>query len=130
MATRKVLNKKSPSTLRVKIGALATDEKMLASDDWFVEYKNVDTRNAIAQGLKLVDHDGDEIYSDGKCIPGFRVSFNQVLLLVNSRHNGVYTFTAYHKKPSDKNWVKWKESAKTAKEAIVGYKKREAFLKL
>jgi hypothetical protein len=126
MATRK----ESQSTLRVKIGALATDEKMLASDDWFVEYKNVDTRNAIAQGLKLVDHDGDEIYYSGKLVPGFRVSLDQVLFLRSSRHNGVYKFIAYHKKPSDKNWMKWAESKKTAKEALLGYRRREAFLKL
>ncbi len=130
MATRKDPNKKSPSTLRVKIGTLATDEKILALDDWFVEYKNVDTRNAIAQGLKLVDHDGDEIYYDGKCIPGFRVSLDQVLLLVHSRHNGVYKFIAYHKKPSDKNWAKWRESAKTAKETLAGFKRRNIFLKM
>jgi hypothetical protein len=128
MASRKDHYKKSPIRMRLKIGGLSADEKNLALDAWFVEYKNTDTRNSIAQGLKLVDHAGDEIYYDGKHLSGFIVSFDNVLFLVSSHYSGVYKFIAYHKKIGEKNWRRWGEGKKSAKEAIAGFKRKNAFL--
>jgi hypothetical protein len=125
-------NKRPKTTLnklRVKVAAVATPEKQLALDDWFVKYENVDTRNAIAQGLKLVDHEGDEIFYQGTNIPGFRISFSNVLFLVNSRHNGVYKMIFCHKKPGERVWRRWEENKKGAKETVAGFKRKNMFLK-
>lgn len=89
----------------------------LALEDWFVEYTNTDTRNALAQGLELVDHGGDSIFYAG-VKHGFRVSFDQVLYLVNSKHMGVFKFIVYHKTPNERIWHVWQMNRKAPKETI------------
>ncbi len=99
----------------VKASLSEARKRVLALDDWFVEYQNVDTRNALANALELVDHDGDTIFYDGSEKHGFKVSFDKVLFLVNSRHNGVFKFSVYHKRPSVRNWSRWEEQKKPPK---------------
>ena len=93
-------------------------KKAFRLENWFAEYTNVDTRNALAQGLQLVDHEGDSIFYDGGEHPGFKVTFDQVLFLVNSRHDGVFKFIVYHKKPTERVWQVWQMNRKAPKEAI------------
>lgn len=102
-------------TPKVAVHFSDTQLEILSKDDWFIEYKNTNTRNAIAQGLKLVDHDGDSIPYQGEPIDGFKVSWRDTLFLLRSRLNGAYQFDAYHKKPSDKDWHKWQMNAKPPK---------------
>jgi hypothetical protein len=102
------------NTPKVKVSLSEARKRILTLDDWFVEYCNVDTRNALSQALELVDHEGDTIFYSGEK-HGFKVTFDKVLFLVNSRHNGVFKFTVYHKKPSAKTWSKWEEHKKTPK---------------
>lgn len=111
---------KTPS---VKTSISEARKRVLANDDWFVEYLNVDTRNAIAQGLELVDHRGDTIFYDGSVRYGFRTSFNDVLFLVNSLHNGVFKFAPYHKEKHEKNWRKWLMHMKAPQSILTSHTK-------
>ncbi len=102
-----------------KTTTLSPARKMvLRQEEWFVEYHNTDTRNAIAQGLGLVDSAGEEIFYDGNTHHGFQVSFDQVLFLVRNRPNGVFKFTAYHRPKGTKTWAIWREHQKTGGEHI------------
>lgn len=114
-------------TPRVATALTEKQKQELALDDWFVEYTNTDTRNAIAQGLQLVDHDGDSIFYDGAPHQGFKVSFNDALYLVNSRHMGVYRFIVYHKKPHARVWRVWEMNRKPPK-AILNVHSKEGRL--
>ena len=105
------------NTPKVAVSISEAQKKQFALENWFVEYKNTDTRNAIAQGLELVDHGGDTIFYSGEK-NGFKVSFDQVLFLVNSRHSGVFKFIVYHKKPTEKNWKVWQMNKKAPKQII------------
>lgn len=102
-------------TPKVRVELSEARRRELALDEWFVEYENVDTRDALARALEHVDHDGDTIFYKGEERPGFKVSFDKVLFLVNSRHNGVFKFTVYHKKPGEKDWREWQEHKKPPK---------------
>lgn len=93
-------------------------KRILAQEDWFVAYHDTTTRDAIAQGLQLVDSSGDQIFYDGKPLYGFRISFDTVLFLVKSRPNGVFRFTPYHKAKGTRTWRAWKENKKTGEEHI------------
>jgi len=110
-------------TLKVQTPLSEARKRKLALDDWFVEYLNTDTRNAIAQALELVDHDGDQIFYDGEAHPGFKVTLAKVLFLRESRHNGVFKFIPFHKNPSERNWHKWIEQKKAPKTVVTGHKK-------
>lgn len=121
MSTSNQRKKISITGLKMRIALPELKEAELLQHEWFVEYKNTDTRNAIAQGLELVDHGGDSIFYNGTGIPGFKVTFNQVLFLVASRPDGVYKFTVYHRALGTKNWAQWKENTKTAREVITKY---------
>lgn len=102
-------------TPKVRVNISEARRKQLTLDDWFVEYKNTDTRNGLAHALQLIDHDGDSIFYDGREVPGFKVPFASVEFLVNSLHNGAFKFITYHKKPSSKIWQKWEEHKKPPK---------------
>lgn len=110
-------------TPRVKVELSEARKSILAREDWFVEYENVDTRNALAKALEYVDHEGDSIFYDGSEKHGFKVSFDKVLFLVNSRHNGAFKFTVYHKRPSARSWKKWGEHKKPPKGILNVHKK-------
>lgn len=107
--------KKTP---KVATALTEMQKRTFAHDDWFVEYMNTDTRNALAQGLELVDHEGDSIFYAGEARHGFKTSFNQVLYLVNSKHMGVFKFIIYHKRPTDRTWHVWQMNKKAPKETI------------
>lgn len=100
------------NTPKVSVHLSEARKRQLAKDDWFVEYGNVDTRNAVAQALQLVDDDGDSIFYDGKEVRGFKVSLENILFLANSKVNGAFKFTPYHKKPGLRVWSKWEEHKK------------------
>lgn len=100
-------------------------KRVLALDEWFVEYLNTDTRNAIAQGVEAFDGQDDAIFYDGESHHGFRLSFEKVLFLVNSSNNGVYKFIVYHKTKGENLWRKWKENKKSPKEIVNANKKNK-----
>lgn len=111
----------SGKTPKVKVSLPEARRKILAQDEWFIEYKNTDTRNALTQALELVDHDGDSIFYAGEVVPGFKVSFSQVELLENSLHSGVFKFTAYHKKSGVRVWQKWQGNKKPPQSILNGH---------
>jgi hypothetical protein len=85
---------------------------------WFIEPLNEITRNAIAQSLQLVDHEGECIYYGGKPKHGFKVPFEQVLFLHGSKSSGTWKYTAYHKENKNKPWVIWKGGKKGPNEQL------------
>jgi hypothetical protein len=117
------------NTPKVAVGLSDARRAVLAQDDWFVEYLNTDTRNALAHSLELVDHDGDQIFYDGEIHYGFKVTLDKVLFLRGSRHNGVFKFIPYHKVKHEKNWRKWIEQKKPPK-TIVNIHTKAGRLKL
>lgn len=105
-------------TPRVVTELTEFQKRQLRSDKWFVEYTNTDTRNAIAQGLELVDHDGDTIFYDGRTLHGFKIDFDKIMFMMDSKSNMVYEFVVYHKKPTDQNWAKWRLNMKAPQEIL------------
>lgn len=95
--------------------------RRLAEDDWFIEPTNTDTRNALVQGLELVDHGGDSINYKGDTVHGFKVPFSYVLFMVKSKNNGVYIFTVYHKSHNRKDWRRWQLHMKYPKAIVTSY---------
>jgi hypothetical protein len=98
-------------------------KRILMQEQWFVEHKNANTGTALAQKLGLVDDPGDQIFYNGKALNGFRVSFDTVLFLVESRNNGVYDFAVYHRDRAEKNWTEWQEYKKPPKSVVTAHRK-------
>lgn len=90
----------------------------LSKEEWFVEYHNIETRNAIASALNLVDHDGDKIFYNGKEKDGFKIPFEKVLFLRNNKHGGVFKYTPYHKESRNVPWKEWREGRKPPSERL------------
>ncbi len=105
-------------TPKVATALTEAQKRVLARDEWFAEYTNTDTRNAIAQGLELVDHGGDSIFYSGAERHGFKVSFDQVMYLVNSKHMGVFKFIVYHKTPNERIYHVWQMNRKAPEETL------------
>ncbi len=106
-------------TPRVRVSLSDADKQRLATHEWFVECLNDDTRNAIAQSLRLVDHDGDQIYYGGREVHGFKVNLDRVLFFHNSVASNTWRFAAYHREtPGRGQWSIWKGGNKTPPERI------------
>lgn len=115
MASKKQGPFGAPAQVRVSI--TEADKRRLETHDWFVEYLNDDTRNAIAQALQLVDHEGDQIFYNGREVHGFMVTLDKVLFLHNSVASNTWKFAAYHRE-GRKPWVQWKGGRKSPPERL------------
>ncbi len=106
-------------TPRVKVSISEADMRRLSTHEWFIEYLNIDTRNAIAQALGLVNHEGDQIFYGGREVHGFKVDMKHVLFLYNSIASNTWKFTPYHRPvPRQGNWSIWKMGRKAPPERL------------
>lgn len=102
----------------VKVSLTESDRRRLGTHEWFIECLNEDTRNAVAQSLELVNHDGDTIFYYGKMRHGFKTPFDHVIFLHNSTASGTWKFTAYHRVTKNQQWTEWKGGKKSALERL------------
>jgi hypothetical protein len=121
-------------TPRVRVSLSDADKRRLGTHEWFIEPLNDDTRNAIAQSLQLVDHEGDTIRYGGDEKHGFKTDLTRVLFLHNSEAGGTFKFTPYHRAtPGRGDWSIWKKGKKTPPERVRNmshfFKKGESPLK-